>query len=134
MADEREAAGGVAARLAVVCAYLEEIRTDLREGPGEDEGPVEHLLVTVREGGDLTGPLAALHAILQVGGDPQGLDGYTDHAGTIRGVRPAGISDRPTEQVYLCPIRKCGRYWWPQSTAEVPRCAISGTALRRERL
>ncbi|MEO3749413.1 hypothetical protein [Streptomyces sp. B6B3] len=52
MAEEH---GETAARLAVVCAYLEDIRRDLRQGPGGDEAPVDRVLAAVRDGGDLTG-------------------------------------------------------------------------------
>ncbi|TVL90263.1 hypothetical protein CD790_22370 [Streptomyces sp. SAJ15] len=135
MADgpEREA-GVVAERLAAVCAHLGEIRRDLQEGPGGDDAPVDRLLAAARGGGDIAGPLAALHAVLQAGGDPQGLDGYAGAGAATRGVRPVGISDRPAESVYLCPTGRCARYWWPQATAPVPRCAITSAVLRWERL
>ncbi|MFE5108296.1 hypothetical protein [Streptomyces sp. NPDC056663] len=126
--------GGEAERLAAVCAHLEEIRADLRDGPGGDEGPVERVLAAARDGGDTAGALAVLHAVLQAGGDPLGLDGYTDHAGAIRGLRPAGISTTRAEPVYLCPAGRCARYWWPQATVPVPHCTISSSMLRRERL
>ncbi|QXE38142.1 hypothetical protein KQY30_31850 [Streptomyces sp. GMY02] len=131
--------GGLAApdgaeRLAAVCAHLEEIRADLRDGPGGEHGPVERVLAAAHGGGDVVAPLAVLHAVLQAGGDPQGLDGYTDHAGAIRGLRPAGISTTRAEQVYLCPAGRCARYWWPKAAAPVPHCAISNSTLRRERL
>ncbi|MFJ4526201.1 hypothetical protein ACIP4Y_35685 [Streptomyces sp. NPDC088810] len=131
MTDE-PAARGSAERLAAVCAHLEEIRRHLREGPGE--GPVERLLDAARDGQDFAGPLMLLHAVLQAGGDPQGLDGYADTGSATRGVRSVGISVQPGERVYLCPDGRCARYWWPQSTGEVPRCAISGNALQPERL
>ncbi|MFE7161713.1 hypothetical protein [Streptomyces sp. NPDC057636] len=135
MGDEGELAGpGRAERLAAVCAHLEEIREDLRSGPGGDEGPAEDVLSVARDGGDVVAALTVLHAILQAGGDPQGLDGYTDHAGATRGLRPAGISSARAELVYLCPAGRCARYWWPQAAAPVPHCTIIGSTLRRERL
>ncbi|MFI8192090.1 hypothetical protein ACIF8T_25455 [Streptomyces sp. NPDC085946] len=134
MPEASDGAEVVAERLAVVCAHLAQIRRDVREGPGGDETPVDLLLATARDGGDVAGPLAVLHAVLQAGGDPQGLDGYTGTGAATRGVRPAGISDRPAETVYLCPAGRCARHWWPRATAAVPHCAISGAALRRERL
>lgn len=80
-----------------------------------------------------------LHAVLQASCDPLGLDGYTDHTGSTRGIQPAGISNTGipnirAELVYLCPGGRCARYWWPQATSSVPQCAISSTILRRERL
>ncbi|MEO3749415.1 hypothetical protein [Streptomyces sp. B6B3] len=124
-----------AERLAVVCAYLGEIRRDLLQGPGGDEVPMEQVLTAAQSGGNLAGPLAVLHAVLQAGGDPLGLDGYSDNGQGLRSLRPVGISDdRPGERVYLCPTSRCARYWWPQATVDVPHCAISGTALRRDRL
>ncbi|QHY98252.1 hypothetical protein SSPS47_24355 [Streptomyces sp. S4.7] len=135
MADGDEAAApGGAERLAAVCGHLEEIRADLRSGPGGDEDPVEQVLAAVQDGGDLAGTLAVLHAVLQADGDPQGLDGYTDHAGGIRGLQPAGISTTRAEPIYVCPAGRCARYWWPQPVVPVPKCAISSTPLRRERL
>lgn len=136
MGDEPEAAAqGTSERLAAVCAHLEEIRSDLLSGPGGDDAPVEQALAAARGAGDISGPLAALHAILQASGDPQGLDGYTGTGGSSRSVRPVGIgSDRLAERVYLCPESRCTRYWWPQGPAAVPRCAVSGTALRLDRL
>ncbi|MFD5782641.1 hypothetical protein [Streptomyces sp. NPDC126933] len=134
MADGGQAAPGEAERLAAVCAHLEEIRADLRSGPGGDEGPVERVLAAARDGDDPEGTLAVLHAVLQADGDPQGLDGYTNHAGATRGLRPAGISTTRAELVYVCPAGRCARYWWPQAAVPVPHCAISGIPLRRERL
>ncbi|MEV5349728.1 hypothetical protein ACIG54_37320 [Streptomyces achromogenes] len=135
MADAGEAAATDGAEgLAAVCAHLEEIRADLRSGPGGDEGPVERVLAAARDGGDVAGTLAVLHAVLQAGGDPQGLHGYADHPRAVRGLRPAGISTTRTEPVYVCPAGRCARYWWPQPAVPVPHCEISSTLLRRERL
>ncbi|MFF2644958.1 hypothetical protein ACFVUB_34600 [Streptomyces niveus] len=135
MADGGEAAApGEAERLAAVCAHLEEIRADLRSGPGGDEGPVERVLAAARDGEDSAGTLAVLHAVLQADGDPQGLDGYTNHAGATRSLRPAGISTTRAELVYMCPAGRCARYWWPQPAVSVPQCAISSTPLHQGRL
>ena len=135
MADGGEAAAPDGAqRLAAVCAHLKEIRADLRGGPGGDEGPVERVLAAARDGGDVAGTLAVLHAVLQADGDPLGLDGYTDHTGATRGLRPAGISTTRAEPVYLCPAGRCARYWLPLTTVPVPHCTISNSMLRRERL
>ncbi|SFT29832.1 hypothetical protein [Streptomyces sp. ok210] len=125
---------GGAERLAAVCTHLEEIRADLRSGPSEEVDLLERVLAAARDGGDIAGMISVLHAALQAGGDPLGLDGYTDHSGAIRSLRPAGISSARAELVYLCPEGRCARYWWPQATAPVPHCAISGSILRRERL
>ncbi|MFD3993318.1 hypothetical protein [Streptomyces sp. NPDC058583] len=125
---------GGAERLAAVCAHLEEIRADLRSGPSGEDDLLERVLAAARDGGDVAGTISVLHAVLQAGGDPMGLDGYTDSAGATRGLRPAGISSARTELVYLCPAGRCARYWWPQATAPVPHCAINGSILRQERL
>ncbi|MFB6842115.1 hypothetical protein [Streptomyces sp. NPDC056361] len=131
MVDEQ---GEAANRLAVACAHLDEIRRDLHQETGQAQA-LEQVLAAVREGVDLVGPLAALHAVLQAAnGDPLGLDGYAGTAAGTRGLQPIGISDRPRESVYLCPAGQCARYWWPQTTASVPRCRISDADLRKERL
>ncbi|MFF3137677.1 hypothetical protein [Streptomyces mirabilis] len=131
MVDEQ---GEAANRLAVACAYLDEIRRDLRQELGEDQA-LEQVLAAARDGGDLAGPLTALHAVLQAAnGDPLGLDGYAGTGSGTRGLQPVGISDRPGERVYLCPAGRCARYWWPQATTSVPHCHISDADLRRERL
>jgi len=63
MADGGEAAAPrVAERLAAVCAHLEEIRADLRSGPGGDGGPVERVLAATRDSRDVAGTLEVLHA------------------------------------------------------------------------
>jgi hypothetical protein len=123
--------------LAVVCAHLEEIRADLRGGPGGDAGPVERVLSAVRDGSDPEAALTALHAVLQAGGDPLGLDGYGGPPGGLRGLpglRAEGINAPHAEWVYLCPTGRCPRHAWPAAAAPQPRCAIRGTELRLERL
>ncbi|WP_326690704.1 hypothetical protein OIE63_28635 [Streptomyces sp. NBC_01795] len=133
MTDEH---GDAAERLAVVCEYLDEIRRDLRSGPGGGDTAVEQVLAAVRNGADAADSLDGLHAVLQVGGDPWGLNGYAGDGSGTRGLQPAGISrPNPGEHVYVCPADRCTRYWWlQQATAPVPHCHISGTVLRRKRL
>ncbi|MGP8298139.1 hypothetical protein ACTPOK_09345 [Streptomyces inhibens] len=137
MVDEH---GEAANRLAVTCAYLDEIRRDLRQELGEEQA-LEQVLAAVRDGADLAVPLAALHAVLQAAnGDPLGLDGYAGTGSGTRVLQPVGISGlepvgiRPGERVYVCPAGRCARYWWPQATASVPHCHISDAHLRGERL
>lgn len=123
--------------LAVVCAHLEEIRADLREGPGGDAHPVDRVLSAVRDGTDPEAALTALHAVLQADGDPLGLDGYGERPGGLRGtlgLRADGIDGPHAEWVHLCPTGRCPRHAWPVAAAPQPRCAISGTELRLERL
>ncbi|MER0242745.1 hypothetical protein AAHZ94_12070 [Streptomyces sp. HSW2009] len=122
-----------AERLAALCAHLAEIREILQERLGGDE-TLAQLLAAAQDGGDLSEPLAVLHAVLQADGDPQGLDGYSGTGPGTRSLRPAGISPQSGELVYVCPASRCTRYWWPQATTSVPHCALSGTSLRRERL
>ncbi|MFH8443495.1 hypothetical protein ACH4D3_19985 [Streptomyces sp. NPDC018026] len=133
MADER---GYAAERLAAVCRHLEEIRRDLRSVTAGDDSPVERVLAAVRDGDDVADALDGLHAVLQVGGDPWGLDGYADDGSGLRGMRPEGIRrPSPGEHVYLCPGGRCTRSWWPRRATEpVPECRMSGVALRRKRL
>ncbi len=128
-------AGATAARrLAAVCSHIAEMGADLRNGPAGDEGPLERLLAAVRDGRDVSAPMAVLHAALQAGGDPLGLDGYAPGGGSARGLRLTGVADRPAEPVYLCPAGRCDRYWWPRGPVPVPHCAIDGAELRAERL
>ncbi|MFE2498395.1 hypothetical protein [Streptomyces scopuliridis] len=133
MVDEQ---GRVAGWLAAVCGRLDEIRRDLRSVPGGDDGAVERVLAAVRDGTDVAGALDGLHAVLQTGGDPWGLDGYADDGSGLRGIRPDGIArPSPGEHVYLCPGDRCARSWWPRRATEpVPECGMSGAALRRKRL
>lgn len=116
--------------LAHVCAHLEEIREDLREGPGGSDAPLERLLSRLRDGGEVTECLEALHAALQAGGDALGV-----HRSAARGLEAAGIRrDVPVEVLYLCPSGRCSRHAWPDRTGEVPVCAVDGRPLRDERL
>ncbi|MEQ4720606.1 hypothetical protein [Nonomuraea sp. B19D2] len=128
-----DAAERAAEGLAIVCAHVEEIRADLRSGSRGDDAPLERVLATARAGEDIAGPLDALHLALRADGDALGLNGY-DEGGT-RAIQAAGITvTDPGEVVYLCPDGRCVRYWWPAGGTPVPRCTISGDALRRDRL
>ncbi|WP_369263628.1 hypothetical protein [Streptomyces sp. R35] len=133
-----EALKRTAAALAYVCTNVEQIREDLRSGLCGDDTPLEQLLAAIRHGDDLIGPLDLLHAHLQADGDARGIYGHSGDSSTIRSFRPAGIDSSsppgPSEVVYLCPATRCSRIWWPQATASVPQCRISGEHLRRERL
>ncbi|WP_371551399.1 hypothetical protein OG266_38445 [Streptomyces sp. NBC_00554] len=116
--------------MAYVCTHIEEIRSDLRSRVSGDDTSLEELLAAARADGDVAGPLDGLHAILQAANeDARGL------YGCVRGISPLGIDRaRPGETVYLCPADRCVRYWWPGTPGPVPRCEISGEALRRDRL
>ncbi|MFH8659175.1 hypothetical protein [Streptomyces afghaniensis] len=129
-----DAAERTAEGIAAVCAHVEEIRADLRDGSHGDAGPLERVLAAARAGEDIADLLDALHIALQADGDALGLNGYADGGGAgTRGIRAAGISAAdPGETVYLCPGGRCVRYWWPSGDTPVPRCAISGDVLRRD--
>jgi hypothetical protein len=130
-----DAAERAAEGLAVVCAHVDEIRADLLGGLHADDTPLERVLAAARTGEDLTGPLDALHRALQSDGDPLGLHGYEAGTAGLRALQAIGISATdPGETVYLCPDGRCVRYWWRTGDAPVPGCAISGDALRRDRL
>ncbi|MGW6308766.1 hypothetical protein ACWFRQ_21510 [Streptomyces niveus] len=140
-----ETARRTAERIATVCTQLEAIRGELHETRNGDDGPLEAVLAEARSRGarngrDLVAALDQLHAALQAGGDALGLRGYSEQGAGSRGLRPAGIDGdlagggRGGEITYVCPGDRCTRYWWPQGPAPVPRCAVSDTSLRRERL
>jgi hypothetical protein len=121
----------VALRLAGACGFEADIRRRLCAGPVGDATVLENVLTAARGGGDLTGPLETLHAVLQAIGDPDGLDRYTGPSGVgDRGVHAAGV-DRgtPNGTVWLCPTRTCLRFTWPSGAAQAPRCAVTGADL-----
>ncbi|MFI0723553.1 hypothetical protein [Streptomyces sp. NPDC021224] len=122
-------------RLAVVCANLERIRDDLRDGSAGEQ-PLDRVLDAARdEGADIAEPLAALHTALQQDGDSQGLNGYPGaRTSSSRSLQAAGLSSRATEPVEVCPIGRCTRHSWPAESGPAPRCAIGGSAFRRGRL
>ncbi len=122
-----------AQRLAAVCSSVEEIRKRLHNSPAGNDGILEEVLIAARRDGEIAGPVDVLHAVLQGLGDARGLHAYIRTAD--RGVHPAGADRESTsEPVYLCPAAQCARFWWSQGPVPVPRCAISGGALRRDRL
>ncbi|QKV90797.1 hypothetical protein HUT19_02785 [Streptomyces sp. NA02950] len=136
--------------MAYVCQNLEQLRSQLLEGQLGDDGPLDRLLAAVRSGGEVDGALEHLHLLLQADGDARGvhaLDGAEDGArglgdgglpggpglhqvtGLTRGAAPG-----PADIVYLCPAHRCARSWVPHPTVPLPRCAITGQPLRRDRL
>ncbi|OEJ21653.1 hypothetical protein AS594_39750 [Streptomyces agglomeratus] len=131
MAESNE----TAQRLAIVCAKAENIRQRLCSLAGSDT-LLEELLAAARSGGEIAEPVDVLHAVLQGFGDAQGLYAYSDSGRTgDRSVRAGGTNrECSPELVYLCPAARCTRSWWPQGPVPVPRCAISGDTLRRDRL
>jgi hypothetical protein len=122
----------VADGLAVVCDKLTDIRTCLEEDG--DVAVLDRFLEAVRAGGPTAAALDDLHAALQAAGDEVGI--YSGTRGdTGAGPAPHGIGpSRPAEVIYLCPVRRCSRYWWPDSPAPPPVCALAGEPLRAERL
>ncbi|MEU1483091.1 hypothetical protein [Streptomyces sp. NPDC005752] len=142
MAEERGTAQRrTAERLAVVCAHLEDIRSDLLADSGDDS-TLHAVLGAVGRDEEVSPALEALHTALRAGGDALGLRGYADDGNVTRGLRPVGIGGGASgggdalggEVTYVCPARRCARFWWPQGPAEVPDCVITGAPLRRERL
>lgn len=124
-----------AQRLAIVCANVEKIRKRLRESRAGSDAVLEELLSAARGGGDVEGAVNVLHAVLQALGDAQGLYAYSENRRPTgrSGVHAAGVHhNHLSEPVFLCPAHRCSRYWWPQGPAPVPRCEISGDALRRD--
>ncbi|MEU0163276.1 hypothetical protein ABZ154_31905 [Streptomyces sp. NPDC006261] len=131
----------MAERLAVVCAHFEEIRSDLLAEIGDDSS-LQELLRAIRTDEEIPSALEALHTALRAGGDALGLRGYAEDGTVTRGLRPVGISGGASgggdalggEITYICPTRRCARFWWPQGPTALPECAITGAPLRRERL
>jgi hypothetical protein len=124
-------ADSTADAIAYVCNNLVDIRACLESV--SDPAVLDRLLEAVRSGEDAAGPMDDLNAVLQAAGDELGVYGYTRGAGTemsLPGIGPP----RPVEVVYLCPANRCSRYWWPDSSAAVPVCALEGQPLCAERL
>ncbi|WP_331769521.1 hypothetical protein OG948_37825 (plasmid) [Embleya sp. NBC_00888] len=127
----------IALALAIVCSRAEEIRTRLRNSPVGGDAALEELLTAARGGGRTADRLDVLHAILQALGDARGLYAYGDDGRVEnRDVHAAGLGrvESATDLVYLCPDSRCTRSWWPQGSAPVPHCVVSGSTLRRDRL
>jgi hypothetical protein len=125
--------------IAYVCDSLAAIRARL-ESDG-DPLVLDRLLAALRSGKDPAGPLEELNTALQAAGDALGVYGHTrgDYGNTRGdygpGASPHGIGPpRPAEVLYLCPGRRCSRYWLPDPSAAVPRCTLEGEPLRAERL
>ncbi len=120
--------------LARVCAEEPQIRARL-ESAG-DASPLDRLIAVVRDGGELTGPLDELHAVLRAAPHAEGR-GSARRGGGFRGVRPMGMGDpRPVEVVFLCPRGSCSRRWQPDPVASPtpPACLVHGEPLLWERL
>jgi hypothetical protein len=129
-----------AEQVAIVCAHIDDIQEDLCDIRDGDDGPLEAVLAATRNGRDIAASLKELHTALQAGGDALGLHGYSEGGSGNRGPQPLGVNGdlasagQGHEITYVCPADRCTRYWWPQGAEPVPRCAINGTSLRRERL
>ncbi|MFB7477088.1 hypothetical protein [Kitasatospora sp. NPDC056184] len=131
MADTQE----TARRLAIVCAREQEIGGRLRAGPLGSDDLLRELIQAARAGEDVADRVDTLHSVLEAIGVVRGLYAFDEHGSAgDRGVHAVGV-DRglPAEPVHLCPNARCARFWWPQGPAPVPRCTVSGDALRRER-
>jgi hypothetical protein len=123
--ETSQSADRIAAGLAYVCKEFASLRAVL---PDDEQGPLRRLLAAVRNGEDLAGPLAALHAALLAAGDHLGIWGQ-------RSVTMAGINTQgPFEFVYLCPLGRCSGRSVDKNTVFPLICAITGQELRRERL
>ncbi|MEU0216595.1 hypothetical protein ABZ281_16370 [Streptomyces sp. NPDC006265] len=117
---------------------MQEIREDLGGNQTDVMGDPP-LLIDLRQAlvaGQQCGPaLEAIHQALRDAGDALGLYGRVQPSD--RGLVPDGVDTaKPPpshEVVYLCPVDQCSRYSWPQPGSP-PRCAISGQALREDRL
>lgn len=126
----------VADAVARVCAEEPQIRARL-ERVG-DASPLDRLIASVRDGGDVVERLDELHAALQQCGDALGVFGATRRGGNFRGVRPDGMgAPRPVEVAFLCPRGTCSRDWQPDPTAipsTPPTCQVHAEPLRWTRL
>ncbi len=121
--------------MAIVCAQEQEIGRRLRAGQLGSDDLLRELIRAARAGEDVGDRLDTLHTVLEAVGVVRGLKAFDQHGTTgDRGVHAVGI-DRglPSDPVYLCPEARCTRFWRPQGPAPVPRCAVSGDALHRER-
>ncbi len=134
--------------VAYVCQNLELLRAQLLDGQLGDDEPLERVLAAVRSGGNVDGALEHLHLLLQADGDARGVHGLLDGEGGSRGLgggeppgghglyQVTGLSRGagPADIVYLCPAHRCTRSWAPHPGVPLPRCAITGQPLRRDRL
>ncbi|WP_159039127.1 hypothetical protein [Streptomyces sp. JHA19] len=130
MRNARNRNDRVALGMARVCEHQAEIRAQLAHS-GSTQA-IDDLLAAVRAGRDVGNLLDALHMALQTGGDALGVYGHT--RGT--GAQLAGISGgRPSEEIYLCPGRRCTRYCWPDATvAGSPTCEIDGAPMLKSKV
>jgi hypothetical protein len=123
----------IAAAIGYVCGDPEQLRDVL---PGDERALVDQVLANA-----LNGPLETakelldrLHVALRRAGDPRGVYGQVLRKIPWfgRGTAPLGSSTaRPAETIYLCPIGRCTRFWFPdgRSRADVPNCSASGVPL-----
>jgi hypothetical protein len=121
----------VAAGLAYVCRYLQDICEVLRPDGGEPGGRVPLVVRRVadaaRAGGDLRGPLDDLHAALLDAGDPRGV------WGAARALMPAGAdAGVPFEPVYACPHDHCSGHSVATAAAISFTCTLTSQPLRGE--
>lgn len=127
-AEQKAAAAKTARAVYYVCDHLADLRGLLERGDGTE--PLDRVLAAVRAGGELPALLDELHAAVQAGGDALGIYGQTRSVGP----RPAGIGgSRAAQVVFLCPVDKCSRAWWPDDSAAArPACQIHDQPLRWE--
>lgn len=130
MRNARSGNDRVAMGMARVCERQVEIRAHLAH-LGSTQA-IDDLLSAARAGQDVGNPLDALHTALQASGDALGVYGHT--RGT--GAQLAGISGgRPSEEIYLCPGRRCTRYCWPDAAAAgPPTCEIDGAPMLKSKV
>ncbi|MET9547121.1 hypothetical protein ABZY36_17665 [Streptomyces sp. NPDC006627] len=139
MADELSPADiRTADALAYVCANIDDIRDTLRDSGPEHMALLDELLTAACDNGDLGPLLDALHAVVQAGGDARGVYVWVSEVST-RGlpcIGPATVPGfgPPSETAFLCPLRRCTRFWLPRAGEPEPCCEINGVPLRKDRL
>lgn len=130
MRNARSSNDRVALGMARVCEHQAEIREQLAHSGSAQV--IDDLLAAARAGRHVGNLLDALHAALQAGGDALGVYGHT--RGT--GAQLAGISgERSSEEIYLCPGRRCTRYCWPDAAVTgPPTCEIDDGPMLKSRV
>lgn len=123
----------IAAAIGYVCRDPEQLRDVLS---GDERALVDQVLANALNGNldTVRALLDRLHTALRQAGDPRGVYGQALRRmpSSVRGTAPLGNSMvRPAETIYLCPIGRCSRFWFPddRSPADVPNCSASGVPL-----
>lgn len=97
---------------------------------GEAADVVDAVLAAALSSGvqDLRIALKALDDALYRVGHVVGVTGTVDRGPVLRGRTMV----RPSERVFLCPQRRCSRYWLAADHVDepIPTCSVSGLPLR----